>query len=200
MYPYIYRLIQKILIKKQFNNDIENLLLSININHIVDIGCADSTILNNIKKRYFYTGYDIDNFFINRSVIKYQKIKKYNFFNKSIDKINFSQFKTSRTLIILIGVFHHINNDQIKNFIKKTKKFKILAIDAVKISDQNWFTKFLLFLDKGKYIRKIHEYKKNLKKFNFLLARNRYLRFPYDHIISFRNLNKKNIENILKIF
>jgi hypothetical protein len=163
----------------------------------VDIGCADSTILNKIKKQYFYTGYDIENFFINRSVIKYQKIEKYNFFNKSIDEINFSQFKTSKTLIILIGVFHHLNNHQIKNFIKKTGKFKVIAIDAVKISDQNWLTKFLLFLDKGKYIRKIHEYKKVLKKYDFLLARNRYLRLPYDHIISFRNLNKKNIENIL---
>ena len=199
MYPYIYRLIQKLLIRKSFNEDIINLLLKIKVNHIIDIGCADSTILSKINKKYFYSGYDIDNFFINKSKIKYKKINKFNFFNLSIDKINFSKFNDSKSLIILIGVFHHINNSQIKNFIKKTRKFKVLAIDAVKILDQNWLTKFLLFLDKGKFIRTVQEYEKNLKRYNFLLARNRYLRFPYDHIISFRNLNKKELKNILQI-
>jgi hypothetical protein len=91
----------------------------------------------------------------------------------------------------------NISNNQVKNFIKKTSKFKVLAIDAVKILDQNWLTKLLLFFDKGKYIRTVQEYKKNLKRYNFLIARNRYLRFPYDHIISFRNLNKKKLKNIL---
>jgi hypothetical protein len=197
MYSYIYRLIQKILIKKSFNEDIINLLLKIKINHIIDIGCADSTILSKIKNKYFYSGYDIDNFFINKSEIKYKKKKKFNFFNTSINKIDFSKFNSSKSLIILIGVFHHISNNQVKNFIKKTSKFKVLAIDAVKILDQNWLTKLLLFFDKGKYIRTVQEYKKNLKRYNFLIARNRYLRFPYDHIISFRNLNKKKLKNIL---
>jgi hypothetical protein len=199
MYPYIYRLIQKILIKKSFNEDIINLLLKIKINHIIDIGCADSTILSKIKNKYFYSGYDIDNFFINKSEIKYKKKKKFNFFNTSIDKIDFSKFNSSKSLIILIGVFHHISNNQVKNFIKKTSKFKVLAIDAVKILDQNWLTKLLLFFDKGKYIRTVQEYEKNLKRYNFLIVRNRYLRFPYDHIISFRNLNKKELKNILLI-
>ena len=153
--------------------------------------------MSKIKNKYFYSGYDIDNFFINKSEIKYKKKKKFNFFNTSINKIDFSKFNSSKSLIILIGVFHHISNNQVKNFIKKTSKFKVLAIDAVKILDQNWLTKLLLFFDKGKYIRTVQEYKKNLKRYNFLIARNRYLRFPYDHIISFRNLNKKKLKNIL---
>ena len=45
-------------------------------------------------------------------------------------------------------------------------------------------------LDRGNFIRKIDNYKKLLIDFNFCVAKNRYLRLPYDHLVSTRNIDK----------
>ena len=53
-------------------------------------------------------------------------------------------------------------------------------------------------LDRGKFIRKIDEYKKTLPGFVFFIAKNKYLRFSYDHLVSTRNIDKNIIEEIFK--
>ena len=52
-------------------------------------------------------------------------------------------------------------------------------------------------LDKGNFIRKLDNYK-ILNNFNFVIAKNRYLRFPYDHLISTRNIGKDVINQVFK--
>ena len=91
MYSLIYRLIQKILVKRSFYDDFLKILNQENINHIVEIGCADSIILQKLDKKYSYDGYDIDNNFILRSKKKYENYSKYNFLKESIHKINFDK-------------------------------------------------------------------------------------------------------------
>ena len=122
---------------------------------ILDIGCADSTLLENLEETYNYNGYDLDNSFVNKSKNKYSHKKNFHFYNKSVDEIDFQKFNPENTLIVLIGLFHHINDNQIYNFINKTKNFKVIGIDAVKLSHQKNITKLLMALDRGKFIRKI---------------------------------------------
>ena len=88
---------------------------------------------------------------------------------------------------------------QIKSFLSKTKNFKIITIDAVILPDQNFLTRLLFFLDKGNFIRKLSDYKKIVLGFEYKILRNRYLRFPYDHLMCFKNIKKKEINKALRI-
>ncbi len=197
MYSLIFRLIQKILVKRSFYDDFLKILNQENINHILEIGCADSMILQKLDKKYSYDGYDIDNNFILRSKKKYENYSKYNFFKESIHKVNFDKYDNKKTIILLVGIFHHVNDELIKIFLDKTKFFKVYAIDAVRLDNQNLFTKLLLNLDRGNFIRFENQYKELLIDYDFILARNKYLNFKYDHLISVKNINIKNIETAL---
>ena len=194
MYSLIYRLIQKILVKRSFYDDFLKILNQENIDHILEIGCADSIILQKLDKKYSYDGYDIDNNFILRSKKKYENYSKYNFFKESIHKVNFDKYDNKKTIILLVGIFHHVNDELIKIFLDKTKFFKVYAVDAVRLDNQNLFTKLLLNLDRGNFIRFENQYKELLIGYDFILARNKYLNFKYDHLISVKNINIKNIE------
>ena len=89
MYSYLYRLIQKIILKRSFNTDLIKLINSQKPKYILDIGCADSTLLENLEETYNYNGYDLDNSFVNKSKNKYSHKKNFHFYNKSVDEIDF---------------------------------------------------------------------------------------------------------------
>ena len=199
MYSIFYRIIQRILLKRSLYDDFLKVLKTKNIKQIVEIGCADSIILKKLNKDINYDGFDVDDDFIEKSKKKYLKNKNYNFENKSIHKINFDKYDKEKTIILLIGVFHHVDDDYIKIFTEKTKFFKVYGVDAVRLNDQKFFTKILLDLDKGKFIRSEKRYKDLLEGYKFILARNRYLNFDYDHLISVKNIKTDRIKEILKI-
>ena len=200
MYAYIYSFIQKLILKKSLNSDAGNLLKIIKFKNIIDIGCGESDVLNyfKISKNQNYFGYEIDNYFVKKLKKKYKK-KNFHFLKKNINEINFKKFDSKNTIILLIGIFHHINNVQIKSFLSKTKNFKIITIDAVILPDQNFLTRLLFFLDKGNFIRKLSDYKKIVLGFEYKILRNRYLRFPYDHLMFFKKIKKKEINKALRI-
>ena len=198
MYSFFYRLIQKILIKRSFYDDFLKYFRLEDLNQIVEIGCADSIILENLSKDIKYDGYDIEENYINKSKKKYLNFKNFNFEQKSIHEIDFSNFNQNKTIILLIGVFHHVNDDLINIFLQKTKNFKIYAVDAVRKNDQNFLTKILMDCDRGKFIRDEDGYKRLLNDYKFILARNKYLNFKYDHLISFKNIDEIKIKEILK--
>ena len=100
---------------------------------------------------------------------------------------------------MLIGIFHHLDDITIKLFLSKTTNFKIISIDAVILPDQNLITKLLFYFDRGNFIRKLSAYKKIIKGFEYKILRNRYLRFPYDHLMCFKNIKKKDINKILRV-
>ena len=196
MYSLFYRLLQNIILKRSFNDDVIEIVRKNKVKQIIDIGCADSTLVEKLTGNFSYDGYEIDSSFIKKSKNKYKENNNYNFFNLSIDEINFDKYDPDDSIIILVGLFHHINDEKIKFFLNKTSKFKIYAIDAVKIQDQNIITKLLLSLDKGNYVRDVENYKKILTNFEFVIARNKYLRFPYDHIVSVKNIDYNFVKSI----
>ena len=199
MYSIFYRIIQRILLKRSFYDDFLNILKTENIKQIVEIGCADSIILKKLNKDINYDGFDVVDDFIEKSKKNYFKNKNYNFENKKINEINFDKYDKEKTIILLIGVFHHVNDEYIKIFLEKTKFFKVYGVDAVRLNDQKFFTKILLDFDKGKFIRSEKRYKDLLEGYKFILARNKYLNFDYDHLISVKNIKTDRIKEILKI-
>lgn len=200
MYSYLYSFIQKLILKKSLNSDAANLLRFTKFQNIIDIGCGESDVHNYFKldktKKYF--GYELNNYFIKKLRKKYNK-KNFFFANKKIDQINFKKFDPKKTIILLIGIFHHIDDRTIKLFLTKTKNFKIISIDAVILPRQNFITRLLFFLDKGKFIRRLPDYKKIITGFEYKVLRNRYLRFPYDHLMCFKNIKKKDVDKALRV-
>ena len=196
MYSYFYSLIQKLILKKNFYVDLVKLVNRQKINAIIDIGCADSSILEHISDDYSYYGYDLDSYFTNKSRFKYKNNDKLQFYNKGVDEIDFKKFDPDKSIILLAGVLHHINDSQIENFVDRTENFKIITFDAVKLAGQKSITKLLMSLDRGNHIRHLDNYKKLLSDFDFFIAKNKYLRFPYDHLISTKNIDKNIINDV----
>ena len=200
MYAYLYNFIQKLILKKSLNSDAGNLLNLINFENIIDIGCGESEVHKyfKINKNQKYFGYELNDYFVNKLKKKYNQSNFY-FLKKNIDEIDFEKFDPEKTIILLIGVFHHIDNDTIKLFLSKTKNFKIVSIDAVILPGQNFITKLLFFFDKGNFIRTLSEYEKIISGFDYKLLHNRYLRFPYDHLMCFKNIDRADVERALRI-
>ena len=200
MYSYLYNFIQKIILKKSLNSDIGNLLRNIKFQNIIDIGCGEGDVHNyfKINKNQKYFGYEIEDYFVQKLKKKYNK-KNFYFTKKNINQINFKKFNPKKTIILLIGIFHHLDDITIKLFLSKTTNFRIISIDAVILPDQNFITRLLFYLDRGDFIRKLSEYKKIVKGFEYKILRNRYLRFPYDHLMCFKNIKKKDINKILRV-
>ena len=200
MYSYFYRFLQRLIVKRTFNEDLIKLIDKNKVNEIIDIGCADSSILEYINSSYSYHGYELNSHFTNKLKLKYKNNNKIKFYNKGVDEIDFNKFDPDKSIIILVGLFHHIDDLQIKRFVDRAKNFKIFAIDAVKIFGQKNITKLLMAVDKGNYIRQLDNYKKILTHFDFLIAKNRYVIFPYDHLVSTKNIDKNIVIDIFKSF
>jgi hypothetical protein len=196
MYSYFYSLIQKIILKKNFYVDLIQLINKHKVNEIIDIGCADSLILEHFNDEYLYYGYDLNSYFTNKSKSKYKNNNKLQFYNKGVDEIDFRKFDPDKSIIVLAGLLHHINDSQVKKFVDRTKNFKIITFDAVKLAGQKSITKLLMSLDRGNHIRHLDNYKKLLSDFDFFIAKNKYLRFPYDHLISTKNIDKNIINDV----
>ena len=198
MYSYFYSLIQKIILKKSLSDDIIKVINQHKVNEVLDIGCGDSSILKDLNKDYRYHGFELSEYFTNKSKKKYINMTNFKFYNKGIDEIDFNNFNPENSIIVLIGLFHHIDNTQIVNFINRSNNFKIIGIDAVKLEDQKIITQLLMALDRGKFIRKLDDYKSTLNGFDFFIAKNKYLRFPYDHLVSTKNIEKDLIKKIFE--
>ena len=55
MYSHFYSLIQKLILKKNFYVDLIKLINKHKVSEIIDIGCADSSILEYINDEYLYS-------------------------------------------------------------------------------------------------------------------------------------------------
>ena len=196
MYSLIYRFVQNLLIKKDPYSDLADFLNKNKFKTIIDIGCADAPILKKKLKFSYYFGFDIDDKFIELN--KKKSLPNTFFFKKGIENINFNNFiKFKKKIIILTGVFHHLSDVTIKKFLKKANKFLIVSLDPVKLQNQNIITRILFYLDRGNFIRSEYEYLKIIKNSKHMIIKNKYLNFPYDHILNLINLKKKLVKNNL---
>ena len=198
MYEKFYRTGQKLIgsilyTNKNFKINLATLIEKSKFSAIHDIGGSDGDLLNYInlgKKKYFC--YDIDKHNILKGKKKFKNKDNIKFLNKSINSIKIKNNK--KNLILLLGVIHHLDDDSVKEFISKlSKNVSIIAIDGFYHEDQNFFSKILLKLDKGNYVRNFLDYKTILKNFRFKKRVNYYLKY-YSHLISYKNVNKKLIK------
>ena len=197
IYSFFYRSIQNLIRftigKKCFTEQLSNYLYNNTYAEIHDIGCSDGLLAQSINldnTKYF--GYDIDAININSAKKKIKNSKNITFYCKSID--NITVINKKKKLFTLLGVFHHLNDQQIINFTKKlSKNDHVIALDGFYHQNQNIISIILKRLDQGNFIRDYNGYKKLLKNFIFSKKINYYLRF-YSHLLSFKNIDKLQIQ------
>jgi len=197
IYNFFYRKLQNLIFliigKKSLTKQLNNYLDNNRYTEIHDIGCSDGLLAQSINldnTKYF--GYDIDSININSAKKKFKNSKNITFYCKSIDNIKVINKK--KKLFILVGVFHHLNDQQIVNFIKKlSKNDHVIALDGFYHRNQNIISIILKRLDQGNFIRNYNSYKRLLKNFTFSKKINYYLRF-YSHLLSFKNIDKLQIK------
>jgi len=186
-YPKIYRFFQSILSNKRnnFYNILSNYLKKKYPNHsIIDIGCGDAEIASYFDKKIKYVGIDISEKYIESAR---KKFPYFQFYNHDITKINNLSFTNS--VFLLIGVIHHIDDENSKNLISQLKSIEgsvIISIDPVKIKKQHPIARLLIQLDRGEFIRTKSHYEKIFTDFKFFM-KNDLLQLPYNHIISVYN-------------
>lgn len=157
-----------------------------NGNKILDIGCGTANILEYLPK-VKYTGFDISQKYIDAAIKKYAE--KGFFFCKEVTKgvIKEKEFD----IILALGVLHHLNDrecaelyDLAQNSLKQNGR--LITIDACYVETQSIFEKYIISIDRGKYIRTIKEYLAlaNIKFYDVNIhIRHDLIRIPYCHII-----------------
>jgi len=171
--PIIYSIFQRIM----KGDKIRKKILTSNIKKknpkVLDIGCGLGDSLEYLKNADYF-GYDISREYINFAKKKYKSKGIFfcrNFTKKEIKKLPKFDY------ILLIGILHHLKNDQIFKLLQLTKKVlkkngKLITLDPIFIKNQNFLAKFLISHDRGKNIKTKKEYlnlikiffKKNLSK------------------------------------
>ncbi len=158
--PIIYKIIQKIMSGTSFRKKIINDHIKKKNLKILDIGCGPAEIVDYIPDCEYY-GYDIDKRSIEYAKKKYSN-KKYKFFCKIFNKNELKKLPKF-DYIILFGILHHLNNNEISSILNLCKKImkkncKILTEDPILIKNQNIIAKFLIQKDRGMNVRNKKEY------------------------------------------
>ena len=150
---------------------------------ILDIGCGPAKILNYLEK-VEYTGFDISDKYISYAKQKYQD--RGNFFCSEINKETIDK-KDYYDIVLSIGVIHHLNDNEVNDlfhiaYTSLKKGGRLITFDGCYTYRQSLIKKFLLKMDRGKYIRTEEQYKTlanthfNIVKTNIL---NDLLNIPY---------------------
>lgn len=166
-YPILYKLSQKIFFADNFRKKILKKFVKDKNLNILDIGCGPGNMIKYLNFKRYY-GFDTDKKYIEYAKKKY---KKCHFFCEIFSKSSIKKIGKIDT-VILFGLLHHINNDEVNQLLKNIKltlknKYKIIILDPVYEDGQNLVAKFLINNDRGKFVRTSKEYIELFKKLNF---------------------------------
>lgn len=176
---FFYKIIQILahffLAKKHHYKVIRNYLNNNYYDEIHDVSGADGELYDyinlNMKQKYYC--YDVDKYLIQRGKKKFLGKKNIIFKNYGIEKIKVKN-NSKKKLFVVVGVFHHINDEKIKLFIKKINNHHIVAFEPY--YDIKLIINFIISkLDRGNFIRNKTEYKILFEKFTLINKANYYL-------------------------
>ncbi|KGO14241.1 hypothetical protein AL714_09455 [Clostridium botulinum] len=150
--------------EKYIENRLRFILADYNFTNksILDFGCGigSNSIMFNPKD---YLGVDYD-----KKRINYAKKMFYPYKFNSFDGINLPVSSNSIDYIIIIAVLHHINKDDITNYLNEFRRVlkptgEIIIIEPCFFKDSQLSNFAMKFLDKGRFIRSKEEYVKIFK-------------------------------------
>lgn len=144
--------------------------MSIERGNILDVGCGtgEFSVFFNHKD---YFGIDINEGYINYAIRKHKRIFKV----MDAQALEFAD--NSFDNVIVLGVFHHLSNDQSFRVLKEIKRVlrcygKLFVIEDIHVrSRYNLIGKVLQILDKGDFIRNLDEYTELFSKYFDILRK-----------------------------
>ena len=185
-FPILYKLSQKIFLADNFRKMILKKEIINKNSNVLDIGCGPGNMIKYLNFNRYY-GFDTDEKYIEYAKKKFRKCK---FFCEIFSKSSIKKISKIDT-VILFGILHHINNDEVYELLKNIKlslknKYKIIVLDPVYVDDQNLIAKFLIKNDRGKFVRSSQKYIELFKKLNFYPTTKIYHQriVPYTWIVS----------------
>ena len=158
--PFLYNLVQWFFSHRKMTRLLSTQLSKAHGKRVLDVGCGTGQAIKFLPQCQ-YTGFDISSEYLNTA--KKLHDSSFNFVLSSIEEFNYDQF-VPFDVVLLIGVLHHLNDQQIKTFyqIIKTKMNDdsfLLTVDPCLVQDQRPLAWLLVQLDRGEHIRSINDYK-----------------------------------------
>ena len=198
-FSFVYKTMQFLVTKKNTYKFIYETILKTDENSIVlDCGCGPAQYRNLIKCSK-YVGIDFNEKYIARAIKKYPKD---NFYLSDISTFGFEKSEKF-SHIFLIGLLHHLNDDNASKLIKNLAKQldnngKIVSIDPLydyeKKDIYSRMANYFASKDRGNFVRTEKEYKKLINAKFLKIESSVYeklLRMPWFHYVMYI-YNKKN--------
>ncbi|OGI04818.1 MAG: hypothetical protein A2Y25_04325 [Candidatus Melainabacteria bacterium GWF2_37_15] len=185
--PLIYKLFKQIISSKKHRN---NLIKKFGIkpgDKILDIGCGTGDILEYLPENIDYTGFDINKKYIDAAQKQFKNRGKFFCEEVRSDLTELGSFN----IVLAKGILHHLTDEQTISLFKLAKNSLIkggrfITFDGCFAGNQSLLVRFILNMDRGKFVRNEEEYVK-LAKYHFSNVQteitHNLINIPYTHII-----------------
>jgi SAM-dependent methyltransferase len=121
---------------------------------ILDIGCGPGDALNFLPSVDYY-GFDQDPYYIESAKKRFEN--KGQFFCRAVSRDAFSG-ENKFDIILAMGILHHLNDDEAKQLFELAYHLlkpggRLITYDGCYTKTQSWMRKFILDIDRGKFVR-----------------------------------------------
>ena len=186
--PKIYQFLQNILSKDAGLSTLMSHIDAKEDDVVLDVGCGTGDIINFLPGNIKYLGLDLSQKYIEAAKKKHSD--KGMFFQSSVADFDYSKIGKP-DVVILIGVLHHLNDDEVKQVFSEIGKIKkentrVVTIDCCYTDPQNFLAKKIISMDRGQNVRFQNEYEALMQPYVKKIESKIYtdlLRVPYTHLI-----------------
>jgi ubiquinone/menaquinone biosynthesis C-methylase UbiE len=166
--PKVYNFIQWMFHHPRTKNYFDKLIGVTEGKKILDVGCGPGDIVLKFPNSE-YVGIDISQEYIDNAKNRFGMLGR--FYCVSVDEIEKIDI-TKIDIVILIGVLHHLSDEQISDMLEKLKNIMnpggvLVTLDCAFFPKQNLISRMFVSLDRGMFVREADHFRAILKK-NFL--------------------------------
>jgi ubiquinone/menaquinone biosynthesis C-methylase UbiE len=154
---------------------------------ILDIGCGTADIIDSLPD-VDYTGFDLNRDYIDSAVKRFGK--RGNFLCRGVSREMANEL-SQYDIVLATGVLHHLDDNEAIELLELARSVlkptgRLITLDGCYIEGQSIISRYLLSIDRGKYVRTQQEYL-NLASSIFPnpkgYVHHDLLRIPFTHIV-----------------
>jgi len=188
-FPTIYRLFSYIVGGDARSFYVEKYIRPEDGGKTLDIGCGTADILSYLPN-VEYVGLDMNEAYINSAKKRFGSRGK--FLAKKVNKGTINELSIfDFDMVLATGVVHHLDDDEALQLFELARSAlkpagRLITLDGCYTERQSWLTRFILSIDRGKYVRTRDQYlglaSKSFTDIKVFIHHD-LLRIPYTHII-----------------
>lgn len=186
--PVIYKSLQNIITNNGFHRIVNEYFELKEYEILLDVGCGTGDILKYLPDNIEYFGIDLSDKYISDAKKKFNE--RGTFICVDFKNFDFVQIGNP-DIIILIGVLHHLDDDEVTDLFKSLSTIigdntRFVTVDPCFIANQSFLAKLAVSMDRGQDIRMPDKLEALLKPFSSttkMFIRSDLLSIPYNHAI-----------------